>query len=178
MPALAPATAVYSAHASRRDVLGEWSSTSRNNHGATGDSWAAPTNRIALQPDLFNTHARLLLTRTEKLMPAIWQDWRAKEACLQGIDAYNALYRLAQLLQVVPLAAATVTAGFTYEQSLYIRAELPGETGGTLYVEVNLGDEADIDEDTFASIRRHKQEKWSASGPFAPVVLQLHQHLS
>lgn len=86
------------------------------------------------------------------------------------------MFRLASLLNAVPLAAAT--AGFTYEQSMYIRAELLGEGGGTLYVEVNLGDDADETKDMFASIRQDKQESWAASGPFAQVLAKLHYCLS
>ena len=180
MPAvLASATAIYSVHPARRDFFGtDQYAASRNSRGATGDSWSVRSNRVVPRPELFNTQARLLLTRTEKLLPMIWQDWQAKEPYLQGINSQDALFRLASLLNAVPLAAATVIAGFTYEQSTYIRAELPGEGGGTLYVEVNLGDDADETEDMFASIRQDKQESWAASGPFAHVLAKLHYRLS
>ncbi|RZK37043.1 MAG: hypothetical protein EOO61_09525 [Hymenobacter sp.] len=140
------------------------------------------TNRIdstqATVPTLLDTETRLLFTRTEKLLPSIWQDWYAKAEYLDGIDAQDALIRVRRLLLAMPLAASIISAGFTYEQSLYVRAELMGQTSGTLYAEVNLGDEADDMEDSFISLRKNKQEKWSTSGPFSQVLAKLRHYLS
>ena len=83
---------------------------------------------------------------------------------------------MAAVLCAVPLAATGLSAGFTYEQSLYVRAELPAAIGGTLYVEVNLGPDADEAEDTFISVRQHRQERWSVSGDFAQALQQMARH--
>lgn len=174
-----PATAAYSTSSVYADFfaterLGSAPSTRRS----TGDTWNMRLALPSSQPEQLTTQDRLLLTRIEKLLPIIWQDWQAKQACLTGIVAEEALMRIGLLLLTVPLAASALSAGFTFEQSLYVRAELPGQAGGTLYVEVNLGDEADVTEDSFASIRQNKQEKWSRSGPFVQVIAELRAYFS
>ncbi|WP_375417292.1 hypothetical protein [uncultured Hymenobacter sp.] len=179
MPALLSFTS-YAPHSISAESYTAERLTSRREEGrATGDSWTRQATWSPSQTGFLDTENRLLLTRTEKLLPAIWRDWQLKQAHWQSsADATDALLRLGQLLHVVPLDATAVSAGFTYEQSLYVRAELPGAGGGTLYAEVNLGEDADAAEDTFVAIRQHRQEKWAISGPFASVWGHLQQHLN
>ena len=174
-----PATAAYATSLVYTDFfaterLGSVPSTWRR----TGDGWNRRLMLPSSQSEQLTTQDRLLLTRIEKLLPIIWQDWQAKQAYLTGIIAEEALMRIGLLLLTVPLAASALSAGFTFEQSLYVRAELPDQIRGTLYVEVNLGDEADVTEDSFAAIRQDRQEKWSRSGPFGQVITELRAYFS
>lgn len=176
MPALMshPTTAAYSTSIFHSDFYAaERSFSAQTTHRITGEMEHNRTNQLTFQSAFLDTPARLLLTRVEKLLPTIWQDWQSKQDYLTSVDSEEALVRVRRLLLTVPLAASTISAGFTYEQSLYVRAELPGQDGGTLYIEVNLGDDADATEDSFVSIRQNKQEKWAMSGPFIEVLTKL-----
>ena len=169
LTALSPATAAYPPAR-----FSPYAAAAAVPQRATG-MWGTPAPRPAPQVD---TRERLLLTRFEKLLPLAWSEWEAKLPYLRGIDASEALGRLGVVLLAVPLAATAITVGFTFEQSLYVRAELPAEWGGTLYAEVNLGSEADAEEDTFVAIRQQRHEQWSASGAFSRVLPALSQYLA
>lgn len=170
-----PTTAAYLTRAFYTDFSAiEQPLTAQSTRRITGETAGAQS----AEPTLLDTETRLLLTRTEKLLPGLWQEWYTKQAYLTGIDAQDAFMRIRRLLLTVPLVATTLSAGFTYEQSIYVRAELPGLAGGTLYMEINLGDDADSAEDSFVSIRQNKQEKWSISGPFGQVLVKVRHHLS
>lgn len=177
MPAtLSPATAAYApARLHRYATARAWEGSSSDHHRATGATWASSELHTESQ---LGTRERLLLTRFEKLLPTVWAEWESKLPYLNGVDTEDALARMGTLLLAVPLAATDIVAGFTFEQSLYVRAELPIELGGTLYAEVNLGSEADIAEDTFVAVRQHRQEQWSASGSFLQVLAMLQQYVA
>lgn len=180
MPALLPTTTgAFPAYAYPGSAYSAGLSASgRPGWQATGSTWA-PTGTVAA-PRLqsADTRQRLLELRVEKLIPFLAEDWRVKQEYFQGVNAIDAMARLMVTLETVPLSASAISAGFTYEQSLYVRAELPTEIGGTLYIEVGLGPDADLAEDTLAVIRQHKQEKWSASGAFGQVLSRLNQYLA
>jgi hypothetical protein len=120
-----------------------------------------------------DTSTKLQEGRDSRLYSMLLQEFAKKQSYFPGVSKEEIVALATQLMVAVrPLGLQTVVMGLTYDQGLSLRTGLCNGVD-TLYVEVAVGPDADVEEDTFVSLRRDGTERWGTSGALHALLPRL-----
>jgi hypothetical protein len=119
------------------------------------------------------TSIKLQEGRDSRLYSMLLQEFEQKQSYFPDVTKDDVVALATKLIVAVrPLGLKTIVLGLTYDQSLSLRTGLCNGID-TLYVEVAVGPDADVEEDTFVSLRRDGAERWGTSGALHALLPRL-----